>query len=118
MLLAGTLKLGKLVAFYDDNGISIDGHVEGWFTDDTAKRFEAYGWHVVRGVDGHDADAIKRAVEEARAVTDKPSLLMCKTIIGFGSPNKAGTHDSPRRAAGRRRNRPDPRSAGLETRAV
>jgi transketolase len=82
------------VAFYDDNGISIDGHVEGWFTDDTAKRFEAYGWHVVRGVDGHDADSIKRAVEEARAVTDKPSLLMCKTIIGFGSPNKAGTHDS------------------------
>ncbi len=92
--LAGTLKLGKLVAFYDDNGISIDGHVEGWFTDDTAKRFEAYGWHVVRGVDGHDADAIKRAVEEAKAVSDKPSLLMCKTIIGFGSPNKAGTHDS------------------------
>jgi deoxyxylulose-5-phosphate synthase len=92
--LAGTLKLGKLVAFYDDNGISIDGHVEGWFTDDTAARFEAYGWHVVRGVDGHDADSIKRAVEEARAVTDKPSLLMCKTIIGFGSPNKAGTHDS------------------------
>lgn len=91
--LAGTLKLGKLVAFYDDNGISIDGHVEGWFTDDTAKRFDAYGWHVVR-VDGHDADSIKRAVEEAKAVTDKPSLLMCKTIIGFGSPNKAGTHDS------------------------
>ncbi|KEA54561.1 transketolase [Mangrovibacter sp. MFB070] len=92
--LAGTLKLGKLVAFYDDNGISIDGHVEGWFTDDTAKRFEAYGWHVVRGVDGHDADSIKRAIDEARSVTDKPSLLMCKTIIGFGSPNKAGTHDS------------------------
>ncbi len=91
--LAGTLKLGKLIAFYDDNGISIDGHVEGWFTDDTAARFEAYGWHVVRGVDGHDADAIRRATEEARAVTDKPSLLMCKTIIGFGSPNKAGTHD-------------------------
>ncbi|MEG0100739.1 MAG: transketolase C-terminal domain-containing protein, partial [Citrobacter sp.] len=86
--LAGTLKLGKLIAFYDDNGISIDGHVEGWFTDDTAKRFEAYGWHVVRGVDGHDADAIKRAVEEARAVTDKPSLLMCKTIIGFGSTRR------------------------------
>ncbi|MBN0763939.1 transketolase, partial [Pseudomonas aeruginosa] len=81
--LAGTLGLGKLIGFYDHNGISIDGHVEGWFTDDTAKRFEAYGWHVVRGVDGHDADAIKRAVEEARAVTDKPSLLMCKTIIGF-----------------------------------
>ncbi|MBM7343552.1 transketolase [Pantoea coffeiphila] len=92
--LAGTLKLGKLVAFYDDNGISIDGHIEGWFTDDTAKRFESYGWHVVRGIDGHDAEAIKKAVEEAKAVTDKPSLLMCKTIIGFGSPNKAGTHDS------------------------
>lgn len=92
--LAGTLKLGKLVAFYDDNGISIDGHIEGWFTDDTAKRFESYGWHVVRGIDGHDAEAIKKAVEEAKAVSDKPSLLMCKTIIGFGSPNKAGTHDS------------------------
>ncbi|ALV92297.1 MULTISPECIES: transketolase [Pantoea] len=92
--LAGTLKLGKLVAFYDDNGISIDGHVDGWFTDDTAMRFESYGWHVVRGVDGHDGDAIKQAIEEAKAVTDKPSLLMCKTVIGFGSPNKAGTHDS------------------------
>nr|WP_024965782.1 transketolase [Pantoea sp. IMH] len=92
--LAGTLKLGKLVAFYDDNGISIDGHIEGWFTDDTAKRFEAYGWHVIRGIDGHDAEAIKKAVEAAKAVTDKPSLLMCKTVIGFGSPNKAGTHDS------------------------
>ncbi|ARJ42497.1 transketolase [Pantoea alhagi] len=92
--LAGTLKLGKLVAFYDDNGISIDGHIEGWFSDDTAARFEAYGWHVVRGVDGHDADAIKKAIEEAKAVSDKPSLLMCKTVIGFGSPNKAGTHDS------------------------
>ncbi|MGK2888263.1 MAG: transketolase, partial [Candidatus Malihini olakiniferum] len=92
--LAGTLKLGKLVAFYDDNGISIDGHVEGWFTDDTAARFEAYGWHVVRGVDGHDADAVTSAIEQACAVTDKPSLLMCKTVIGFGSPNKAGTHDS------------------------
>ncbi|MGE6430068.1 transketolase, partial [Serratia sp. NPDC078593] len=92
--LAGTMKLGKLTAFYDDNGISIDGHVEGWFTDDTAKRFEAYGWHVVRNVDGHDSDTIKAAIEEARSVTDKPSLLMCKTVIGFGSPNKAGTHDS------------------------
>jgi len=92
--LAGTLKLGKLIAFYDDNGISIDGHVDGWFTDDTAKRFESYGWHVVRGVDGHDAAAIKKAIEEARAVSDKPSLLMCKTVIGFGSPNKAGSHDS------------------------
>ncbi|MDB6370067.1 transketolase [Photorhabdus bodei] len=92
--LAGTLKLGKLVAFYDDNGISIDGHVEGWFTDDTASRFEAYGWHVIRGVDGHNADSVKAAIEEARKVTDKPSLLMCKTIIGFGAPTKAGTHDS------------------------
>ncbi|MBZ0049761.1 transketolase [Serratia sp. EWG9] len=91
--LAGTLKLGKLTAFYDDNGISIDGHVDGWFTDDTALRFEAYGWHVVRNVDGHNPDAIKTAIEEARKVTDKPSLLMCKTVIGFGSPNKAGTHD-------------------------
>ncbi|CUY89666.1 transketolase [Serratia marcescens] len=91
--LAGTLKLGKLTAFYDDNGISIDGHVDGWFTDDTALRFEAYGWHVVRNVDGHNPDAIKAAIEEARKVTDKPSLLMCKTVIGFGSPNKAGTHD-------------------------
>ncbi len=91
--LAGTLKLGKLTAFYDDNGISIDGHVDGWFTDDTTLRFEAYGWHVVRNVDGHNPDAIKAAIEEARKVTDKPSLLMCKTVIGFGSPNKAGTHD-------------------------
>ncbi|MFC0142236.1 transketolase [Erwinia mallotivora] len=92
--LAGTLKLGKLVAFYDDNGISIDGHVESWFSDDTAQRFESYGWHVVRGVDGHDADSIKQAIEQAQSVSGKPSLLMCKTVIGFGSPNKAGTHDS------------------------
>ncbi|AKJ41200.1 transketolase [Pragia fontium] len=92
--LAATLKLGKLIAFYDDNGISIDGHVEGWFTDDTAMRFEAYGWHVIRGIDGHDADAIRQAVEQAQKETGKPSLLMCKTVIGFGSPNKAGTHDS------------------------
>ncbi|PHM70908.1 transketolase [Xenorhabdus kozodoii] len=96
--LAGTLKLGKLIAFYDDNGISIDGEVEGWFTDDTAARFEAYGWHVIRGIDGHDADAIAAAIEAARQETGKPSLLMCKTIIGFGSPNKAGKeecHGSP-----------------------
>ncbi|WP_392561874.1 transketolase [Orbus sturtevantii] len=91
--LAGTLKLGKLIALYDDNGISIDGHVEGWFTDNTAKRFEAYGWHVISGIDGHDTNAVKIAIEQAQAVTDKPSLLMCKTIIGFGSPNKAGSHD-------------------------
>ncbi|OTA18488.1 transketolase [Xenorhabdus vietnamensis] len=91
--LAGTLKLGKLIAFYDDNGISIDGEVEGWFTDDTATRFEAYGWHVIRGVDGHDSDAIAAAIEAARKETGKPSLLMCKTIIGFGSPNKAGKEE-------------------------
>ena len=91
--LAGTLKLGKLVAFWDDNGISIDGHVEAWFTDDTAARFESYGWHVVRSVDGHDAEAIKAAIDAARAVTDKPTLICCKTVIGFGSPNKSGSHD-------------------------
>lgn len=91
--LAGTLGLGKLVAFWDDNGISIDGHVEGWFTDDTPKRFEAYGWHVIAGVDGHDSDAIRVAIEAAKAVTDKPTMICCKTIIGFGSPNKSGSHD-------------------------
>jgi transketolase len=89
--LAGTLKLGKLTAFYDDNGISIDGEVHGWFTDDTPKRFEAYGWHVVRAVDGHDSAAIERAIAESQAVTDRPSLICCKTIIGFGAPNKQGT---------------------------
>lgn len=91
--LAGTLGLGKLIAFYDDNGISIDGHVEGWFTDDTPKRFEAYGWHVIRAVDGHDADAIKAAIEEAKSVTARPTLIITKTIIGFGSPNKQASHD-------------------------
>jgi len=98
--LAGTMKLGKLTAFYDDNGISIDGHVEGWFTDDTAKRFEAYGWHVIRGVDGQNSDAIKAAIEESHKVTDRPSLLLCKTVIGFGSPNKHGTHDAHGAALG------------------
>ncbi|WP_257296649.1 transketolase [Endozoicomonas sp. YOMI1] len=91
--LAGTLGLGKLVAFYDDNGISIDGEVEGWFTDDTVKRFEAYNWHVIPAVDGHDAEAIKTAIEAARAEQDKPSLICCKTVIGFGSPNKGGKED-------------------------
>ena len=91
--LAGTLGLGKLVAFWDDNGISIDGHVEGWFTDDTPKRFESYGWHVIAGVDGHDSDAIRAAIEEAKSVTDKPTMICCKTVIGFGSPNKSGSHD-------------------------
>lgn len=92
--LAGTLGLGKLIAFYDDNGISIDGHVEGWFTDNTPKRFEAYGWHVIPAVDGHNPEAIKAAVEAARAETNKPTLICCKTIIGFGAPNKQGSHDS------------------------
>ena len=90
--LAGTLGLGKLVAFWDDNGISIDGNVEGWFTDDTPARFAAYGWHVV-SVDGHNPEAIAAAIAEAKSVTDKPSMICCKTIIGFGSPNKEGTHD-------------------------
>jgi transketolase len=89
--LAGTLGLGKLIFLYDDNGISIDGDVSGWFTDDTAKRFEAYGWHVVAGVDGHNANAVRAAIDEARAETDRPSILCCKTIIGWGSPNKEGS---------------------------
>ncbi len=91
--LAGTLGLGKLIAFYDDNGISIDGHVEGWFTDDTPKRFEAYGWHVIPNVDGHDIAAVNAAIEKGKAVTDKPTMICCKTIIGMGAPNKAGSHD-------------------------
>ena len=90
--LAGTLGLGKLICFYDDNGISIDGHVEGWFSDDTPKRFEAYGWHVVSDVNGHDPVAIEAAIAEAKQATGKPSIICCKTVIGMGSPNKAGTH--------------------------
>jgi transketolase len=96
--LAGTWKLGKLICFYDDNGISIDGEVHGWFTDDTAKRFEAYGWHVVPGVDGHDPMEIHKAIEAATAEADKPSLICCRTIIGWGAPNKEGseaTHGAP-----------------------
>ncbi|MFY0663401.1 MAG: transketolase [Natronospirillum sp.] len=91
--LAGTLGLGKLIAFYDDNGISIDGEVEGWFTDDTVKRFESYGWQVIPRVNGHDSDEIRQAIETARANTDQPTLICCKTIIGFGSPNKEGKED-------------------------
>ena len=91
--LAGTLGLGKLIAFYDDNNISIDGEVDGWFTDDTPARFKAYGWHVVENVDGHDSNAIKAAIESARAAGDKPSIICCKTTIGFGSPNKGGKED-------------------------
>ena len=90
--LAGTWGLGNLIAFWDDNNISIDGHIDGWYTDDTVKRFEAYGWHVV-SVDGHDPDAINAAIVESKSVTDKPSMICCKTIIGFGSPNKSGSHD-------------------------
>ena len=90
--LAGTWGLGNLIAFWDDNNISIDGHIDGWYTDDTVKRFEAYGWHVV-SVDGHDPDAINAAINEAKSVKDKPSMICCKTIIGFGSPNKSGSHD-------------------------
>ncbi len=91
--LAGTWGLGKLIAFWDDNNISIDGHVDGWFTDDTAKRFEAYGWHVVANVQGHDPEAVDAAINAGKKVTDKPTLICCKTIIGMGSPNKADTHD-------------------------
>ncbi|HEC30251.1 MAG TPA: transketolase [Gammaproteobacteria bacterium] len=90
--LAGTLGLGKLIAFWDDNGISIDGHVDGWFTDNTPQRFEAYGWHVIADVDGHDSDALQKAIDTAKATTDKPTMICCKTTIGFGSPNKAGSH--------------------------
>ncbi|MEX1221611.1 MAG: transketolase [Idiomarina sp.] len=96
--LAGTLGLGKLIAFYDDNGISIDGEVEGWFTDDTAKRFESYGWQVISAVDGHDAAAIRKAIETAQGEASKPTLIICKTIIGFGAPNKQGSescHGAP-----------------------
>lgn len=96
--LAGTLGLGKLVAFYDDNGISIDGEVQNWFTDDTPQRFASYGWHVIADVDGHDAEAVNDAIAAARGETDKPTLICCKTVIGFGAPNKAGTaasHGAP-----------------------
>ncbi len=97
--LAGTLGLNKLIAFYDDNGISIDGEVHGWFTDDTPRRFEAYGWQVIRNVDGHDADEIQMAIETARK-SDRPTLICCKTIIGFGSPNKQGKEESHGAALG------------------
>jgi transketolase len=98
--LAGTLGLGKLIALYDDNGISIDGHVRGWFTDDTPKRFEAYGWHVVPAVDGHSSDAVQAALMAARAVSDRPSLICCKTVIGKGAPNKADSHEAHGAALG------------------
>ena len=90
---AGTMGLGKLVAFWDDNGISIDGHTDNWFNEDVAGRFEAYGWHVIRGVDGHSAEAIDKAIHEAKSVNNKPTLVCCKTVIGYGSPNLCGSHD-------------------------
>jgi transketolase, bacterial and yeast len=98
--LAGTLGLGKLIGFYDHNGISIDGETDGWFTDDTAKRFEAYHWHVIHDIDGHDPEAVKKAIIEAQGVKDKPSLIICRTVIGFGSPNKAGKEESHGSALG------------------
>lgn len=98
--LAGTLGLGKLIGFYDSNGISIDGETKGWFTDDTAKRFEAYHWHVIHEIDGHDPQAVKKAIEEAQSVKDKPSLIICRTVIGFGSPNKAGKEEAHGAALG------------------
>ena len=108
--LAGTLGLGKLVAFWDDNGISIDGHVDTWFTDDTPKRFEAYGWHVVRGVDGHDPEAIARAIHEARSVNDKPTLICTKTVIGYGAPTCAAATTATARRWARTRSRPPART--------
>ena len=98
--LAGTLGLGKLIGFYDDNGISIDGHVKDWFTDDTPKRFEAYGWHVIPNVDGQNSDAIAAAIKQAQAETARPSLICCKTVIGWGSPNRQGTHKAHGEALG------------------
>ena len=116
--LAGTWGLGKLTAFWDDNGISIDGHVEGWFTDDTPKRFEAYGWHVVPNVNGHDPEALHAAIEAAKAVTDKPSLICCKTVIGVGSPEQGRHPRRAWRAAGRRRDRRCPPAHRLELRPL
>lgn len=92
--LAGTLNLGKLIVFYDKNGISIDGKTSNWFTDNTAKRFKSYNWHVVDSINGHDSESIKRSIEEAKSITNKPSIIICDTIIGFGSPNKSGTAES------------------------
>ena len=115
--LAGTLKLGKLVVLYDDNGISIDGHVEHWFADDTAKRFEGYGWNVIRGIDGHDVAAVDAAIKQARSQSAKPTLIVCRTVIGRARPTwPAPTMCTAPRWAGR--NRRHPRRAGLVGRAV
>ena len=98
--LAGTLKLGKLIAFWDDNGISIDGHVEGWFTDNTRMRFKSYGWHVIDTIDGHDQNAVRAAIVEAKANLDQPTLICCRTQIGYGAPNLANTHQAHGAALG------------------
>ena len=116
--LAGTLQLGKLICFYDDNGISIDGEVHGWFTDDTPKRFEAYGWHVVPNVDGHDAAAIEQAIQAAKAEKTRPSLICCKTDHRLGLAEQAGHRGHARRAARRRRDRRNAREARLDRGAV
>ena len=116
--LAGTLKLGKLVVLYDDNGISIDGHVEHWFADDTAKRFEGYGWNVIRGIDGHDVAAVDAAIKQARSQSAKPTLIVCRTVIGKGSPNMAGTHNVHGAPLGRTKSPPPaPRWAGRPSRS-
>ena len=98
--LAGTLGLGKLIVFYDDNGISIDGDVRGWFSDDTPARFESYGWQVIREVDGHDPLEVETALETARKDKSRPTLICCRTVIGFGSPNLAGSEKTPRCSSG------------------
>lgn len=110
--LAGTWKLNKLIALYDDNSISIDGDVKGWFTDNTPERFEAYGWHVIRDVDGHDVNAVDAAIVAAQK-SDKPTLICCKTVIGKGSPNKAGLNKAHGLASGRRGNRGYPQGNRL-----
>jgi transketolase len=116
--LAGTLGLGKLIALYDDNGISIDGHVEGWFTDDTPQRFAAYGWQVIAAVDGHDSDAVDQALLAARAERERPTLICCKTRIGEGSPNKVGSHDVHGAPLGSAESRRHARASRLATPAL
>ena len=115
---AGTQQLGKLIVIYDDNGISIDGKVKGWFADDTPMRFEAYGWHVLPRVDGHDSAAVAAALAAARAVADRPSLICCQNRDRLGRAQQAGHRLDARRADGRRGNRRDPRGAGLDLAAV